>query len=84
MASTSLSLGPHWEHFIKEEVASGRYGSATEVVRDALRQLEERHQQLQHLRNHLAVGAAQAQQGNFVEQAALQDLLGDFKGRPRD
>jgi Arc/MetJ-type ribon-helix-helix transcriptional regulator len=42
MATTSLSLGEHWEAFIKGEMASGRYGSAREVVRDALRHLEER------------------------------------------
>lgn len=26
MATTSLSLGEHWEIFIKNEIASGRYG----------------------------------------------------------
>lgn len=81
MASTSLSLGPHWEHFIKEEISSGRYGSASEVVRDALRQLEDRQQQLAALRAHLATGAAQAARGEFVEKDSLQDLLTDFKGR---
>ena len=34
MASTSFSLGDHWEVFIRREVESGRYGSASEVVRD--------------------------------------------------
>ena len=42
MATTSLSLGEHWEVFIKNEISSGRYGSASEVVRDALRAMEER------------------------------------------
>ena len=42
MATTSLSLGEHWEVFIKNEIASGRYGSASEVVWDALRGMEER------------------------------------------
>ena len=40
MATTSLSLGEHWEVYIKNEIASGRYGSASEVVRDALRALQ--------------------------------------------
>jgi antitoxin ParD1/3/4 len=47
MANTSLTLGEHWEIFIKNEVACGRYGSASEVVRDALRGLEERKTKLE-------------------------------------
>ncbi|PIE20728.1 MAG: hypothetical protein CSA61_00770 [Neptuniibacter caesariensis] len=35
-----LSLGKHWETFIKNEASSGRYGSASEVVCDALRAME--------------------------------------------
>ena len=65
MATTSLSLGEHWEVFIKNEIASGRYGSASEVVRDALRTLEERKQKMEALRAHLAQGAQQADQGQF-------------------
>jgi antitoxin ParD1/3/4 len=42
MATTSLSLGEHWEVFIRNEIASGRYGSASEVVRDALRAMEDK------------------------------------------
>lgn len=37
MATPSLSLSPHWEAFVQSEVASGRYASASEVVRDGLR-----------------------------------------------
>jgi len=36
MANTSLSLGDHWEVFIKEQVNTGRYGSASELIRDSL------------------------------------------------
>ncbi|MGF1644794.1 MAG: type II toxin-antitoxin system ParD family antitoxin, partial [Thiotrichales bacterium] len=54
MATTSLSLGEHWEAFIKNEISSGRYGSASEVVRDALRAMEERKSKLDALRSHLA------------------------------
>ncbi|MCS4307527.1 antitoxin ParD1/3/4 [Rheinheimera pacifica] len=75
MATTSLSLGEHWELFIKNEVSSGRYGSASEVVRDALRTLEERKSKLEALRAHLAEGAKQADSGDFVENFSMDALI---------
>lgn len=75
MATTSLSLGEHWEVFIKNEVASGRYGSASEVVRDALRHMEERNSKLAALRAHLAEGEEQARKGEFVKDYSLEGLL---------
>ncbi|MFT4926179.1 MAG: antitoxin ParD1/3/4 [Phenylobacterium sp.] len=75
MATTSLSLGEHWEVFIKNEVKSGRYGSASEVVRDALRTMEERKARLAALRTHLAQGAKQAEQGDFVEGFSMDGLI---------
>ena len=78
MANTSLTLGEHWEVFIKNEIASGRYGSASEVVRDALRTLEERKTKLDALRRHLDEGAQQARRGEFVNQP-LDDMLEEFK-----
>ena len=38
---SSYAIGEHFEEFIKGQLASGRYASASEVVRDALRLLEE-------------------------------------------
>lgn len=38
----SFALGPHFETFIDAQVKGGRYNNASEVVRDALRQMEER------------------------------------------
>jgi antitoxin ParD1/3/4 len=40
--TVNVSLTPHLEAFIHETVGSGRYQSASEVVRTALRLLEER------------------------------------------
>lgn len=75
MATTSLSLGEHWEIFIKNEINSGRCGSASEVVRDALRHMEEHNDKLAALRRHLAEGAAQANKGEFVKDFSVERLI---------
>ena len=41
---SSYAIGDHFEKFIRKQVESGRYASASEIVRDALRLLEEREQ----------------------------------------
>ena len=75
MATTSLSLGGHWEAFIRQEIESGRYATASEVVRDALRELEDRGKRLEVLRAHLAEGAAQAAGGEFVENFDIEAVI---------
>ena len=35
-----VNLSPEMEEFIKEKVASGFYGNATEVIRDAIRRMQ--------------------------------------------
>ena len=39
---SSYSIGDHYEAFARELVASGRYASVSEVLRDGLRLMEER------------------------------------------
>lgn len=82
MATTSLSLGEHWEVFIKNEISSGRYGSASEVVRDALRSMEERKSKLEALRTHLSEGANQANNGDFIDNFSMDSLINDLDAEP--
>ena len=54
--NTSFSLDEHYSAFIEREVSAGRYRSASDVVRSALRLLEDRETQLRALREALAAG----------------------------
>jgi len=46
----NVSVGSRWEDFIETVVKEGRYGSASEVVREGLRLVEEREAKLGQLR----------------------------------
>ena len=48
--NTSIALGEHFAAFAREQVAHGRYGNVSEVVRAGLRLLEEREAKLAALR----------------------------------
>ncbi|GIW05067.1 MAG: hypothetical protein KatS3mg059_1687 [Thermomicrobiales bacterium] len=61
----NVSLTPELEELIRRKVASGMYGSASEVVREALRLLEER-DRLAHLRAAIAAADAEAARGEGV------------------
>ncbi len=54
--NTSITLGAHFDDFIASQLESGRYGSASEVVRAGLRLLEDAETRLDTLRHLLSEG----------------------------
>ena len=63
--NTSFSLDEHYSAFIEAEVASGRYRSASDVVRTALRLLEDRETRLRALRQELVAGEQSGESTEF-------------------
>ncbi len=63
----NVSLTPEFEKFVDQKVASGLYASASEVVRDALRLMEERDRlldaRLEDLRGEVHKGLSQLKEG---------------------
>ena len=54
--NTSVTLGDHFDQFISQQLRSGRYASASEVVRAGLRALEDQEGKLLTLHNMLVQG----------------------------
>lgn len=54
--NTSITLGDHFDGFIASQIQTGRYGSASEVIRSALRLLETQETKLNTLRQLLVAG----------------------------
>ncbi|MFA6244000.1 MAG: type II toxin-antitoxin system ParD family antitoxin [Candidatus Hydrogenedentales bacterium] len=65
----NVSLTPELETYIQAKVTSGRYSSASEVMREALRLLQDHDQlqaiKLEALRKEIAIGIEQADRGEF-------------------
>ncbi|MEO6041704.1 MAG: type II toxin-antitoxin system ParD family antitoxin [Croceibacterium sp.] len=49
--NTSIALGDHFTDYARRKVASGEFGSVSEVIRDALRRGEERDARIDRLRD---------------------------------
>lgn len=63
--NTSIALGDHFENFIDQGIASGRYGSASEMVRAGLRRLENEQKKIAALQAEIDKGLASGIVENF-------------------
>jgi antitoxin ParD1/3/4 len=65
--NTSVSLGDHFTRFIDEQVESGRYASASDVLRAGLRLLEREEEQIAWIRARLAESEEDIRAGKVHE-----------------
>lgn len=71
--NTSVTLGAHYEKFISQQVAKGRFSSASEAIRAGLRLLEEREARLSLLRRALVEGE-ESGAAEYSLQALIEEM----------
>jgi antitoxin ParD1/3/4 len=75
----NVSLTPELENLIRRKVQTGRYGSASEVIREALRLLDERDQLTElhkdEIRKKIAAGMASLRAGKGADGEAVFDRI---------
>ena len=85
----NVSLTPQLERLVKKKVKSGNYQSASEVVREALRLMQDRdrvrEQRKQDLKRELQRGLDQLDQGEGIslDEPELREFIDDVKARGR-
>ncbi|MEG4572435.1 type II toxin-antitoxin system ParD family antitoxin [Microcoleus sp. N3A4] len=80
----NVSLTPELEKFVRQKVKTGRYLSVSEVIREALRLLEERDMQrqmrIEKLRREVAVGIEQSDRGEIFDgEEVVAEILEEIE-----
>ncbi|RQT07479.1 type II toxin-antitoxin system ParD family antitoxin [Burkholderia contaminans] len=78
--NTSVSLGDHFAEFVDAQVQSGRYSSASDVVRAGLRLLESHETQVRALQEALKAGEASGTPQAFDNEAFLARMRATHGG----
>ena len=72
--NTSVTLGIHFQKIIERSIKSGRYSSASEVIRAGLRMVDEKEQKISLLREAIEAGENSGYVKNFDPIEHLAEL----------
>jgi antitoxin ParD1/3/4 len=88
MPTRNINLTEHFDRFVQRQVSSGRYSNASEIVREALRLLEEQEQEreakLRALRRAAKEGFDEIDQGKGIVLRGKKALDRFFNEIERD
>ena len=77
--NTSISLGDHFNDFVEQQISSGRYTSASEVIRAGLRLLQDYETKLDRLRELIREGDESGDPVPFDFDAFLAEVHAEDK-----
>ncbi len=77
--NTSISLGEHYEAFVRRKVESGEFATISEVIRDALRRAEEREKRIAALDGALEEGLNSGPAEAFDFDDFLREMHANYK-----
>src|SRR5450631_2334773 len=90
MPTRNINLTEHFDDFVQHQVSSGRYSNASEIVREALRLLEEHEQEreakLKALRQAAKQGFGEIDQGKGIVlkgKKAISRFISDIEAEVR-
>lgn len=72
--NTSVTLGEHFDDFVSQKIAEGRFQSVSEAIRAGLRRLEEDEAKLEALRAKLLAGRSSPLIEGFDPQRFLAEM----------
>lgn len=72
--NTSILLGDYFDEFISKQVKTGKFASASEVIRAALRMFEQEESKKTELIKELKIGEKSGFVKNFKRESFLKDL----------
>ncbi len=78
--NTSISLSERHQKYLQAKVESGEFASVSEVVRDALRRLEERDRKIENLRALIREGEESGDPVPFDLDEFLAEMHANYKG----
>ena len=90
MPTRNINLTEHFDRFVDHQVSSGRYSNASEIVREALRLMEDQEQEreakLKTLRRAAKEGFAEIDQGQGIvlkSKKAIGRFIAEIEGEVR-
>ena len=77
--NTSVILGEHFDDFIKSEIDSGRFKSASEIIRTGLRLLEDEKHKIRAINEALVVGELSGEAFEFNNEKFKKKMRKNFQ-----